>query len=87
MVDQMVVVLPSPGKPTLNIDTILFLEKGKRVLGRIFDVFGQVKEPHYCVRFNTSEHIKESNIQRDMIVYFVPNSEHTSLVFPSELRK
>ncbi|KAF7997405.1 hypothetical protein HCN44_005976 [Aphidius gifuensis] len=86
-VDQMVVVIPMTGKPTLDLDTILFLDRGKRVLGRIFDVFGQVTEPHYCVRFNTPNHIKESNVEANMSVYFVPNSEHTSLVFESELRK
>ncbi|XP_053990219.1 H/ACA ribonucleoprotein complex non-core subunit NAF1, partial [Hylaeus volcanicus] len=51
MVEQLVVVRPKPGKPTLNLDTVLFVEKGQRALGKIFDVFGQVSEPHYCVRF------------------------------------
>ncbi|XP_054015865.1 H/ACA ribonucleoprotein complex non-core subunit NAF1, partial [Hylaeus anthracinus] len=51
MVEQLVVVRPKSGKPTLNLDTVLFVEKGQRALGKIFDVFGQVSEPHYCVRF------------------------------------
>lgn len=87
MVEQMVVVRPKPGKPTLNLDTVLFIDKGKRALGHIFDVFGQVAEPHYCVRFNSSEHIKESDIKVGMVVYYCPNTQYTSLVFLSELTK
>ena len=83
----MVVVCPKPGKPTLNLDIILFIERGKRALGHIFDVFGKVSEPYYCVRFNSSEHIKESDIKVGMTVYYCPNSQYTSLVFLSELTK
>ncbi|XP_060820043.1 H/ACA ribonucleoprotein complex non-core subunit NAF1 [Bombus pascuorum] len=87
MVEQLVVVKPKSGKPTLNLDTVLFIEKGQRTLGKIFDVFGQVNEPYYCVRFNSSEHIKEYNITAGMIVYYCPNTEYTSLVFLHELLK
>lgn len=83
----MVVVKPKPEKPTLNLETVLFLEKGSRVLGRIFDVFGPVKEPYYCVRFNNEDHIKENNIKIGMTVYYWPNSPYTTLVFLSELAK
>lgn len=83
----MVVVRPKPDKPTLNLDTVLFVDKGKRALGKIFDVFGTVTEPHYCVRFNSPEHIQESNVNIGMLVYYCPNSEYTSLVFLHELAK
>ena len=63
MVEQLVVVKPKAGKPTLNLDTVLFVERGQRTLGKIFDVFGQVSEPHYCVRFNNSEHIEKCDIK------------------------
>lgn len=86
-VEQMVVVKPKPEKPTLNLDTVLFLEKGSRVLGRVFDVFGPVQDPHYCVRFNSEEHIKDNNIKVGMTVYYCPNSPHTNLVFVTELSK
>lgn len=87
MVEQLVVVKPKPGKPTLNLDTVLFVEKGQRALGKIFDVFGKVNEPHYCVRFNSSKHIKECDIKEGMTVYYCPNTEYTSLVFLHELLK
>lgn len=87
MVDQLVIVKPKPGKPTLNIDTVLFIEKGKRVLGQIFEVFGQVTDPHYAVRFNNAQHIVDNNIKTGMVVYYCPNTPHTSLVFVTDLTK
>lgn len=87
MVEQLVVVRPKTGKPTLNLDTVLFLDKGKRALGRVFDVFGRVSDPHYCVRFNSPAHIKENEINIGMAVYYCPNSPYTSLVFLHELTK
>ncbi|KAL2719052.1 H/ACA ribonucleoprotein complex non-core subunit NAF1 [Vespula squamosa] len=87
MVEQLVVVRPKTGKPTLNLDTVLFIDKGKRALGRIFDVFGRVSDPHYCVRFNSPAHIKENEINIGMAVYYCPNSPYTSLVFLHELTK
>nr|XP_003706701.1 PREDICTED: H/ACA ribonucleoprotein complex non-core subunit NAF1 [Megachile rotundata] len=87
MVEQLVVVKPKPGKPTLNLDTVLFVDRGQRALGKIFDVFGQVSEPHYCVRFNSSEHIQQCDIKVGMTVYYCPNTEYTSLVFLHEVMK
>ncbi|KAL2737444.1 H/ACA ribonucleoprotein complex non-core subunit NAF1 [Vespula maculifrons] len=87
MVEQLVVVRPKANKPTLNLDTVLFIDKGKRALGRIFDVFGRVSDPHYCVRFNSPAHIKENEISIGMEVYYCPNSPYTSLVFLHELTK
>ncbi|XP_043261171.1 H/ACA ribonucleoprotein complex non-core subunit NAF1 [Colletes gigas] len=87
MVEQLVVVRPNSGKPTLNLDTILFIEKGQRALGKIFDVFGQVSEPHYCIRFNSLEHIQKCDIKVGMNVYYCPNTEYTSLVFLHDLMK
>ncbi|XP_034189509.2 uncharacterized protein LOC117608458 [Osmia lignaria lignaria] len=87
MVEQLVVVKPKAGKPTLNLDTVLFVERGQRALGKIFDVFGQVSEPHYCVRFNNSEHIEKCDIKVGMTVYYCPNTEYTSLVFLHEIMK
>ncbi|XP_074111037.1 uncharacterized protein LOC141535126 [Cotesia typhae] len=87
VVEQMVVVTPKANKPTLNFDTILFVDKGKRVLGRVFDVFGPVTEPHYCIRFNNAQHIEESNIKVGMTVYYCPNTPYTTLVFMTDLLK
>lgn len=37
-----VIVQSLPNKPSLDLDTVLFLDNGTKVLGQIFDVFGQV---------------------------------------------
>ncbi|XP_070156100.1 H/ACA ribonucleoprotein complex non-core subunit NAF1 [Polyergus mexicanus] len=87
VVEQLVIVKPNSGKPTLHIDTVLFVEKGERALGKILDVFGPVSEPNYCIRFNSPEHIQESNIKEGMSVYYCPNTQYTSLIFLHELHK
>ena len=38
------------GNPALDLDSVLFLDSGSRVLGRVFDVIGPVQRPYYCVR-------------------------------------
>lgn len=84
------IVKPKPGKPTLHIDTVLFIEKEERrkALGQIFDVFGPVSEPNYCIRFNDSEHIRKSNITVGMLVYYCSDTEfgYTSLIFQQQLK-
>ncbi|XP_078039499.1 uncharacterized protein LOC144471388 [Augochlora pura] len=87
MVEQLVIVQPKPEKPTLDLDTVLFVDKGKKALGKIFDVFGHVSEPYYCVRFNDVEHIRKREIKVGMTVYYCPNTQHTSLLSLFELLK
>ncbi|XP_020291792.1 H/ACA ribonucleoprotein complex non-core subunit NAF1 isoform X1 [Pseudomyrmex gracilis] len=87
IVEEVVVIEPLPDKPRLDIDTILFINQGRQSLGRIFDVYGKVSEPYYCVRFNSSEHTQKSDIV-DKPVYYCPNKkEYTSLIFLHELTK
>lgn len=90
IVKKLVIVKPKPGKPTLHIDTVLFIEKEERrkALGQIFDVFGPVSEPNYCIRFNDSEHIRKSNITVGMLVYYCSDTEfgYTSLIFQQQLK-
>ncbi|XP_071631931.1 uncharacterized protein [Temnothorax longispinosus] len=88
IVEQLVIVEPKPGEPTLDLDTILFVNKGTKALGKIFDVYGPVAEPHYCVRFNDSKHIQDNGIKVGMQVYYCPsNKSYTFFVFLQELRK
>jgi len=75
-VEQVVIVKPMPDKPTLNTDTILFMDRGYRALGKILDVYGHVNEPYYCIRFNDSEHIQKSNLEVDMTVYYCPSTSY-----------
>lgn len=74
-------------QPALDIDSILFLDRGRRALGKIFDVFGPVNKPYYAVRFNNSDHIKTYNILVKEPVYCAPDSEYSSFVLVSQLLK
>lgn len=87
VVDRLVIVRALPETPAVDLDTILFLENGSKALGRVFDVFGPVTEPHYCVRFNSAEHVRARGAAPGMDVYVAPRSKHTSYVFLSELMK
>lgn len=71
----------------LDIDTVLFLEKGSRTLGKIFDVFGQIYQPTYCVRFNSELQIADYNIVIGMPVYCAPKTDYTSIVILQNLMK
>ncbi|KAB7504768.1 H/ACA ribonucleoprotein complex non-core subunit NAF1 [Armadillidium nasatum] len=84
-VANLVVVKTYPGLPAVNLDSVLFLDQGKRALGRVDDVFGPIYEPLYVVRFNSPEHIQEKGIKKEEIVYFAPETEHTSFVILDDL--
>uniref|UniRef100_A0A1A9ZEW0 H/ACA ribonucleoprotein complex non-core subunit NAF1 n=1 Tax=Glossina pallidipes TaxID=7398 RepID=A0A1A9ZEW0_GLOPL len=87
IVDQLVLVSALPNALLLNLDTVLFLEKGQRVLGEVFDVLGQVAEPLYCVRFNSHEQVMEKNIKVGDAVYAAPKTEYTQFIILSSLMK
>lgn len=85
IVDQLVLVEAIPNSMPLDIDTVLFLDNGKKALGVVFDVLGQIHQPLYCVRFNSNEDIKAKGIEIKMKVYCAPRSEHTSFVILSNV--
>jgi len=85
IVDTLVVVEAFLNKPALDIDSVLFIDRGQRTLGRVFDVFGPVTKPYYAVRFNDSDHIKSYNIQIKEPVYCAPKTEYASFVMVSQL--
>lgn len=85
IVDQLVLVSVLPNSMLFDLDTVLFLEKGRKVLGQVFDVLGQVADPLYCVRFNSNQQIKDRGINIGDIVYCAPQTEHTQFVILSKL--
>lgn len=87
IVAQIVIVQSYAGVELLNLDTVLFLEKGKRPLGKIFDVIGQVAAPMYCVLFNSRQDVVSKGITVGMPVYCAPQTEHTQFIILSELMK
>jgi len=86
-VDELVVVESCPGNPAIDLESVLFLDSGRRPLGRVFDVIGPVSRPLYCVRFNSKDHIKEKEVVHGLDVYYAPKSEYTSFVFLDQLMK
>ncbi|KAG5672241.1 hypothetical protein PVAND_002383 [Polypedilum vanderplanki] len=80
IVDQLVLVEAYSHSAPLDIDSVLFLDMGKKALGKIFDVIGQVSSPIYCVRFNSHNDIIEKNITVGQKVFCAPRTEYTSYV-------
>ncbi len=87
LVGDLVIVKADPGTPALDLDSVLFLDKGRRALGRVFDVLGRVSEPRYCIRFNSREHASESGAESGKEVFCAPRTEHSSFVFVEQLRR
>ncbi|XP_063704807.1 H/ACA ribonucleoprotein complex non-core subunit NAF1 [Culicoides brevitarsis] len=87
IVDQLVLVESLPNVVPLDLDTILFLDKGQRALGKVFDVMGQIHCPIYCVRFNTNQEIIDKGIQVGQDVYCAPSAPCTQIVILPELMK
>lgn len=75
------------GTAALDVDTILFLDHGKRPLGRVFETLGPISEPVYVVRFNNTDEITRNTIVKGEKVYYGPQTEHTKFVFLSEVMK
>lgn len=80
-----VLVESLPNFAAVDIDTVLFLDKGNRTLGQVFDVMGNVASPIYCVRFNKTQDIVDKKVTVGEIVYVAPKTEHTNFIVLSEL--
>lgn len=80
IVDQLVLVQAHPNMAPLDLDSVLFLEKGKQPLGKVFDVLGQVSQPTYCIRFNTHKDVLDKGISTGQKVYCAPRTEFASFV-------
>lgn len=76
-----------PNFAAVDIDTVLFLDKGNRTLGQVFDVMGNVAAPIYCVRFNTVQDITAKDIKAGVHVYVAPQTEYTNFIVLSDLMK
>ncbi|XP_973951.2 H/ACA ribonucleoprotein complex non-core subunit NAF1 [Tribolium castaneum] len=87
IVDKLVTIAALPNTPAYDLDTLLFLDNGKRPLGFVFDVLGQVTSPIYAIRFNSLEDIKNLQIEIGTKVYSAPTSKHTQYVFLQQLLK
>lgn len=87
VIEQVVIVESLPENPAIDLDSVLFLDKGARTLGSVHDVFGNVSSPYYVVRFNSPQHIVERDVRVNMEVYYAPQTQFSKYVFYSELMK
>lgn len=87
IVDQLVLVEALRNSVPLDIDSVLFLDNGKQVLGQIFDVIGPVAVPIYCVRFNKHDDIAAKGISVGDKVFFAPRTEYSNFVILSQVMK
>lgn len=85
IVDQLVLVEAYPHSAALDIDSVLFLDNGKKALGQVFDVIGQVSTPIYCIRFNRHEDIVSKNITVGSKVFCAPRTEYANFVIISKI--
>ncbi|KAJ3268623.1 H/ACA ribonucleoprotein complex non-core subunit naf1, partial [Terramyces sp. JEL0728] len=55
----------------VDLDSLV-CTKEKTILGRIFDIIGQIKKPIYIVNFNSNQEIKDRNINIGDALFYVP---------------
>ncbi|KAK7865621.1 hypothetical protein R5R35_009787 [Gryllus longicercus] len=87
IVDSLVVVQSIKGCPSLDLDSVLFLDNGHKALGEVFDVFGKVSEACYCVRFNSKDHALSKGVEVGMPVFYAPRTEYSKYVFLADLTR
>jgi len=85
IVDQLVLVEALRNSIPLDIDSVLFLDNGKKTLGKIFDVIGPVTVPIYCIRFNSHDEVLAKGISVGNKVFCAPRTEHSSFVILSQI--
>lgn len=69
----------------LDIDSVLFLDNGKKALGKVFDVIGPVSTPIYCIRFNNHEDIVAKGIAVGDKIFCAPRTEYSQYVILSNI--
>lgn len=87
IVDTLVMVESVANFAAVDIDTVLFLDKGNLALGPVFDVMGVVSSPIYCIRFNSTDDIESKKVKIGMKVYVAPKTEYTQFVVLNDLIK
>lgn len=73
--------------PTYDIDTVLFINEGQTVLGRVLDVMGPVSSPVYIIPMISREAIENLQLQKGIKVYCAPKTNYTKYVILQELMK
>lgn len=75
------IIEAEPNIPAINLDSVLFVDKGSRSLGRVFDVFGPIQQPLYIVGLS----LPEEELPKGTPIYYAPQTEHTNYVLLDKL--
>ncbi|CAD5220766.1 unnamed protein product [Bursaphelenchus okinawaensis] len=85
VIDFVVTIKPLPQIPAMDYDSVLFTNSAEPI-GEIFEIFGQITEPMYAVRFNTDSEAEKYPIGTE--VFYAPNYlRYTKTFFPHDLAK
>ncbi|XP_044759495.1 H/ACA ribonucleoprotein complex non-core subunit NAF1-like [Coccinella septempunctata] len=87
IIDKIVTIAGLPGMPAYDLDTLLFLEEGQKVLGYVLDVMGPISAPVYIVPMSSTEAIRDLQLRKGTKVYCAPKSKYTKYVLLQELMK
>jgi len=71
IIDETVVVETSHSHVPLDEESILCFED-RKILGRVFEIFGPVAKPLYSVKFNTADEIDHEATYPGAKVFFTP---------------
>ncbi|XP_045468140.1 H/ACA ribonucleoprotein complex non-core subunit NAF1-like [Harmonia axyridis] len=85
VIDNIVTVAALPQMPAYDLETLLFLEEGRKVLGYIFDVMGPVTAPVYIILMKSAEAIADLQLEKGAKVYCAPQSKYTKYILLQEL--
>merc|ERR1712166_492001 len=81
IVGQIIVVKGTPDKSALSEESILFTAS-RQPLGRVWETFGRVREPHYTVRFAGP---LPEGVEVDCEVFYAP--EHADFILAADIHK
>eukprot|EP01147_Barroeca_monosierra_P004790 gene4790-6858_t len=87
VVDSMIIIASDSRLEPLDIDSVMW-RANREPLGKVFEVFGRVEDPHYVIRLTADTDIEENQIVRGEDVFVADNMEDFSKhISTSELRK
>ncbi|KAI3660039.1 hypothetical protein MP638_005317 [Amoeboaphelidium occidentale] len=88
VVDELVLVQSDEtygDNQALDIGSILVF-KDRKVLGQIFETFGQVTRPLYSIRFNSVEEIDKERAKLGEPIFRADSEEYSKVVLPAKLK-
>jgi len=64
------IVEPLPNSEVIDLDTLLFTDE-RKIIGKVFDVFGQVSNPYYSILLSEKN---IGNYEEGTLIFYVPET-------------